>query len=98
MKKDGCGTLYSKYLTEVLRKQVQFCRKDNITLRPGQRNVLSRSALPSMTMKYLQIYYEEVRSKLTRFRDRGNMWMEIATGIQSCSSVLFSYLLIRGLR
>lgn len=29
-KKDGCGTIYMKEVTEVLRKQVEFCEKDYI--------------------------------------------------------------------
>lgn len=53
---DGHGILYVKGMTEVLRKQVQLCSKDDIMFRLERRDPLLRASLPSMTMEYTRIY------------------------------------------
>lgn len=46
---------------EMLRKLVEFCRKDDITFRPNRENVLSKAAFPTMIMDYFRACYERVK-------------------------------------
>lgn len=64
VKKDGCGILYVKDDTEMLRKPVKFCGKDDIAFHLRLKNALSRASFPSMTTKYIQTEYEEVKKKV----------------------------------
>lgn len=47
-KKDGCGPLCVKDVTEVLQQQVEFCGKDETTICPGCGNSLSKAAFPTI--------------------------------------------------
>lgn len=78
-KKHGLDTPNKKDVTAVLRKKVAFCSKDNITLRPEQRNALSNAVSTSRTMKYNRTFYENMKEVMA-FRDSGNIWMENSDG------------------
>lgn len=49
-KKDECGALCVKTVTEVLRKKVEFHGKEDITFRPDLGNALPRETLSSVTI------------------------------------------------
>lgn len=63
-KKVACGTPYVKNMTELRRKKVGFCRKDDIMLRPERRNALSRAASQTMTTEYIPTFYEEMKKEV----------------------------------
>lgn len=71
-KKDGCGKPYLKNVTEVLQEQVEFCRKDDITVRPERRNVFKSSLLNYDYGVHLKCY-REVKKKVMGSRDSRNV-------------------------
>lgn len=63
-KKKSCSTLNVKDMTEVFRKQVEFCRKEVSLFCPESENAFSRAASPYRTTEYIHTCCEEVKKKL----------------------------------
>lgn len=65
-----------KDVTELCRKQLKLCRKDNIMSSLKQRNTMSRKVAAFMSTKYNLTGHKEVRKRTMKFRDCGNVWIE----------------------
>lgn len=79
-RKDSCGTTYVKYVTEVPRKLIAFCQKDDITFRSELKRHFLGAASPSITTEYHRICYQEVKKEVKGARDSASVRNENSYG------------------
>lgn len=69
-----------KDVTEMFQKQNEFCRKDDITFRTDGKNALPKAVQVTLTMGYIQKFYEEVMKRVIGSCFGGDMWIENIAG------------------
>lgn len=62
-KMNGCSIIYVRHATELLRRQVECFREDDIKLRPELKTASSRASIQSLTTGHIRTCYKEVKRK-----------------------------------
>lgn len=79
--KDGHDTLRTKEMTEVLRRQAQFCGKVDIMFQSKQKNSSSKVVSLKMTTYYIRTCNIKVRKEIMESYNRDICGFRRATGM-----------------
>lgn len=72
-KKYGCGVIYVNNMPDVLRQQVELCRKGDILFYLVLESSFLKAASPSVTTDYIRICSGIVNNEVFGSRDSGTL-------------------------